>query len=260
MARSRAAIVLAGLMAAATSASAQTNLVQNGDFSSYTNNNGQSPDQGFQVDYNGTLNNWSSGGGNPYYNFLFLAGTAQSPAADTGVYGQYAYLGLWDNTTASNGWDGNGPPGIGGNFMAMDGDFGTGPLTQTITGLTQGTVYAVTFWYAFAQQSGFTGPTVQDLTVGLGASKSSVPAFALASQAFSGWMQDTVYVEANSSTDVLSFLASGNVQLPPFALLADISMVDAPEPATWAMMGVGLAGLIGAARLRRGKTMVSALS
>src|SRR5277367_3852127 len=140
---SRAAFVLAGLLAGANSANAQTNLVKNGNFTSYTNNNGEGPGTGFQVDYNGTLNNWSSCGANPYYNFLFLGGTAQNPAADAGVYGQYAYLGLWDNNTASNGWDGNGPPGIGGNFMALDGDFGTGPLTQTITGLTQGTVYAV---------------------------------------------------------------------------------------------------------------------
>jgi hypothetical protein len=259
MAWSRSAIVLAGVMAAASSANAQTNLVQNGDFSSYTNSLGStdgSEEVGPYGDNNpNDVTSWTSAG----YNMLFVPGTATGAGAYVPEYN--AYLSLWGagNGGVSN-WNGNGPPGVGGNFMALDGDYQTGAISQTITGLTQGTVYAVSFWYAFAQQTGFFGPTTQDLTVGLGSSKQSVPAFMLASQDFSGWMQDTVYIEADSTSEVLSFLASGNIQLPPFALLADVSMVDAPEPATWAMLGVGLAGLVGAARLRRGKGAIAALS
>ena len=257
MACLRASLLFSGFMAAATPALAGPNLVQNGDFSSYTNNNGQSnPNIGFEADYNGTVTGWSSGGvNNPYYNFLFLNGTAQNPAAETGAWSSYGYLGLWDanNSGGANTWNGNGPTGVASNFMALDGDFGTGPVSQTITGLTKGSVYAVTFYYAFAQQEGFTGPTTQGLTVGLGSSAKSVPLYNLPSQGFSGWMQETFYLEADSSSDALSFLAFGNVQLPPFALISDISMVDAPEPSAWAVMGIGLLGLVGAARMRRAK-------
>ena len=248
----RTALAATVIAAAAGSASAAPNLIVNGNFSQYTNNNGQSnPAIGFQPGYNGTLTGWSNGT-NPYYNFLFLAGS--NPAL-TGAWGQYNNLGLWNGADAgaATNWNGSGPSGIGGNYMAMDGDFSTGPLSQTITGLTKGTVYAVTFWYAFGQQSTYTGATTQDLSVSLGGSKQSVPSYNLASKGFSGWMQDTFYLEADSSTDALAFLAFGNVQLPPFALISDISMVDAPEPAAWTMLGIGVAGLLGAARLRRSK-------
>jgi hypothetical protein len=250
MAWFRVATVVTSLMVA-TSASAGTNLVQNGDFSSYTNSLGSSTGSEEVGPVNGNANDvldWTSAG----YNMLYVPGTATTGGAIVPEYS--AYLSLWGAANGgSNTWDGNGPTGVGGNFFAMDGDYETGAVSQTISGLTSGTVYAVSFWYAFGQQSGFDGPTTQDLAVTLGSSKQSVTPFNLPNHGFSGWEQQTFYFEADASSEVLGFLASSNVQLPPFALLSDVTMVDAPEPAAWTMLGVGLAGLVGAARLRRAK-------
>ncbi|MEJ0048104.1 MAG: PEP-CTERM sorting domain-containing protein [Rhodospirillales bacterium] len=191
--------------------------------------------------------NWTSNG----YNFIYVPGTATSSGAYSPEFSEYNSL--WGQANGGRVQLGRKWPARQRQFMALDGDYETGSFMQTISGLQRGTVYAVSFWYAFAQQTGYTGATIQDLSISLGSSHQHVPFYDLSSQDFSGWKQATMYFEADSSSDVLGFLASGNLQLPPFALLADVSMVEAPEPATWTMMGVGLAGLIGAARLRRGK-------
>lgn len=65
----------------------------------------------------------------------------------------------------------------------------------------------------------------------------------------SGWTRQTVTFVAKSSTQMLTFMATGS-GAPPFALLADVSMEAVPEPSTWAMMIVGF-GLAGAAARRR---------
>jgi len=51
---------------------------------------------------------------------------------------------------------------------------------------------------------------------------------------------------------VLSFLAAGTPanNLPPFALLADVSLTSVLEPSTWALMLAGFGGLGLAAHLR----------
>jgi hypothetical protein len=55
---------------------------------------------------------------------------------------------------------------------------------------------------------------------------------------------------------VLSFLAVGNVQLPPFLLLDGVSLNQTPEPGYW-IPGVGLLGLIGMRVLRSKKLVKS---
>jgi hypothetical protein len=61
-------------------------------------------------------------------------------------------------------------------------------------------------------------------------------------------------VPSGVTSEVLSFLAVGtpiSPSEPPFALLDGVSLSDVPEPASWALMVTGLAGLIGVARWRR---------
>ena len=69
---------------------------------------------------------------------------------------------------------------------------------------------------------------------------------------------------AASASEVLKFVSDGGgVALPPVALLADVSLTgdipgSVPEPATWAMMGMGFAGLGLVAYRRRRKALATA--
>jgi hypothetical protein len=209
----------------------------NGGFATTSNGAGQ-------LGYNTDVAGWDNSG----YNFLFTPGSADT----TGANGVYGNLQLWGpNNDAANGLSAASPEG--GNFIALDGDYETGPLSQTITGLTVGKHYTVDFDYAFAQQQGFYGDTVQNLTVGFGANPTyTTPSYTLASQGFSGWFAKSLTFVADNTTDTLSFLAYGDKPVPPFALLSGVTFADpAPEPVSWALMIVGLAGVGAIARRRR---------
>jgi len=64
-------------------------------------------------------------------------------------------------------------------------------------------------------------------------------------------MQEQFTFTATAATEALSFLASGQPQVPPFALMADMDLFMAPEPGTIALFGAGLAGLMALAWRRR---------
>src|SRR5579871_5172115 len=156
MSKCRTAMLAAVLISAAGAASAQSctdpnNLVQNGCFSAYTPTLSTTTGSEEVGPVNGNSNDvsdWSSAG----YNMLYVPGTATSGGAVVPEYGNY--LSLWGAANGGlNTWDGNGPAGVGGNFFALDGDFETGAITQTVSGLQAGTVYAISFYYAFAQQA-----------------------------------------------------------------------------------------------------------
>jgi len=76
---------------------------------------------------------------------------------------------------------------------------------------------------------------------------------------FSGWMTANFTFTADSTSEVLSFLAVGTPagNLPPFALLDGVSLTAVPEPSTWAMMLAGFGGLGFAAFRRRRRTPVA---
>ena len=253
-----AGVSAAALLMLAPTAHA-TSLVTNGSFEA---NAGSSCSLGTS----GCATDWGSSG----YNFLFInANSAQTTPIDT--------VALWGPLSGSA--NGFGPSPDGGAFIGLDGDFASGPVTQTISGLTAGDTYAVSFYWAAAQQSGFNGPTVQAMNVCLGStgetyfntgsqplsggnnnpsnincsgSGASTANFDLASHAFSGWEYETVDLTANSSSEVLSFLAYGNLQVPPFALLDGVSMVQAtPEPSTLPLLLTGLMGGLGALRSKK---------
>ncbi len=144
----------------------------------------------------------------------------------------------------------------------MDGDYITQPISQVITGLTAGDTYVLSFNYAFAQQQGFYGDTQQNLTVSFGNTWSDVtPTITLPSQGFSGWMTYSGDDHRGRRTsDTLSFLAYGSLPVPPFALVSDVSLTGGvPEPATWAMMALGFAGL-GFAGFRSNRRKAAAIA
>jgi hypothetical protein len=211
-----------------------TEFVVNGDFTQLSNGLGQ-------IDNSTVATGWTSGDS---YNFVMTDG-------NVGSSGDYGGLSLWTQTTAGNGWD--GLAAHGGNFVALDGAFRTGPVSQNITGLTIGKTYTLSYSYAFGQQNGFDGPTTQHLTTTLGNDYSSVTTdYANPNHGFSGWTDVTTKIKASSTSETLSFLAYGNIPVPPFALVSNVSLIaSVPEPATWTMMIVGLGGLGALARRRR---------
>jgi hypothetical protein len=224
-------------------------LVKNGDFEMTTAGGGQ---LGFNTD----ATDWTTG--TTSYNFLFPSGTADGP----GVTGQFGNLQLWGpGNGAANGLPASSPNG--GNFVGMDGAFQQGPLSQTIDGLTVGQTYAVSFDWAGAQQFTIDGENTEQMQVSLGSETHSTAVYDNSSHGFSGWMSKTFDFTATSTSEVLSFLAIGTPiapSVPPFSLLDSVSMEAAvPEPSTWAMMLLGLAGL-GYAGFRRGRRTSSAIA
>ncbi len=246
-----AALTLGTLLPAglSTAALGQTNLVQNGNFvvtggaTSFqfgSFNNYVAPTE--------TLAGWSSTG----YNFVFLP----TSTVATGTYGN---LSLWSpasSTPSANGFTNASP--TGGNFVGADSSNGYhGAMTQTINGLTTGGTYAVSFVWAGAQQSGYTGLTTEQWQVSLGTSTASTQIITVANQGFSGWMSQTFNFVATSSSEVLAFLANGTPSgVPPFALLSNVSMTKVPEPASIAIMLTGITALVGFARRRRQPVLV----
>jgi hypothetical protein len=221
----------------------------NGDFSETTAISGQTYDStaaGGQLGYNINATGWATSG----YNFVIAPGTADGP----GINSQYGDLQLWGSQ--NGGASTLTAPPEGGNFVAADGAYNVGALTQTVTGLTPGAQYAVTFYYAGAQQAGagFTTTTTENWTVSLGSGPAqSTPTLNNAAESFTGWNQATFDFTADNSSDVLSFLAAGAPNgEPPFSLLGDVSLDAIPEAShTGLFMSFGVLAIAGARICRR---------
>ena len=190
-----------------------------------------------------TVTDWTTSG----YNFVFQSGTA----ATTGATGSSGNVQLWGpGNGSSNGLPASSP--AGGNFIAADGAYEVAAISQTIVGLLPGKVASLTFYWAGAQQSGFTGATTDQWEVSLGSQTQYTPVVDLTSEGFSGWTTETMTFTPTSSTEVLSFTAIGTPSgVPPFALLDGVSLTEVPEPATWALMVSSLTILVFYVRRRR---------
>lgn len=124
--------------------------------------------------------------------------------------------------------------------------------------MTVGHTYQLSFYWAGAQQSGFTGATTDKWTASLGAQSFDTSVVALPSHGFTGWSQQTFTYTATSTSELLSFLATGTPSgVPPFALLDGVSLVDTSVPSvpdsasTGVLFGLSALALVAAPRLRR---------
>lgn len=172
---------------------------------------------------------------------------------------------LFPNTNGSAFNNGNALYGAtnapgGGNTIAIDGDpvYGAS-ISQTISGLNVGTTYTLTFNQAAGQQRGLSGATTEKWAVTFGNDLQNSTVMYNPSQGFVGWYAQAMTFKATSASEVLSFLAIGTPGgEPPVALLSNVAINGAvPEPATWAMMLVGL-GLSGVAMRRRAQSRLLA--
>ncbi len=232
-----AAVVAVALAAPAHADPIGPNLVSNGDFEQVTMPGGPSQMNTTNV------SNWTTTG----YNFLYFPGSQATGSYTPQFNGNVA---LWSpGNGAANGFT-NSP--TGGNFVGADGAFESAPISQTLQNLHIGDNYAVTFSWAAAQQYNFSGATTEAWQVSLGGQSQTTTAFQLANHGFSGWMQQTFTFTASATSEVLSFLALGSpAGEPPFSLLDGVSAFDVPEPAAWAVLAAGMAGL--AMMRRRGR-------
>jgi hypothetical protein len=169
---------------------------------------------------------------------------------------------------------------LSGNYVEADGnpEFSSG-FNYTVTGLTPGDTYTLSFSQGASEQTGFASPTIGQTTnrwiVSLGTAGLSVnlndgpidavygqtstyynsdatasiaasPLMTVPNGTAVGWDYVSVNLTADSTTDILSFLAWGDdgstVNLPPIAFLGGVD-TPAPEPYVWALLAVGLAGV-----------------
>lgn len=245
---------LCGITAFGLAPKAAANLVQNGNFSQI-GGVPSGPGASGMLGLNVFASDWTTSG----YNFLYTPGTADTTGA-IGNASPNPVLMAGPGNGSANGFNSAGP--TGGNFVALAGAFlnqnSTTPLpiTQSISGLTQGQTYTLSFFWAAIQQAGVAGATTEHLTASLGASSQTTGTVNIPHAGFSGWMEQTDTFVADGSTDVLSFLAGGTpLGDPPFVLLDDIDLEPGTPPvadttSTVLLFGFGLA-VMGFAPLSR---------
>jgi hypothetical protein len=224
---------------------ASANLVQNGGFEQ-TTLTGSS-----QLTSRTMVSNWTSTG----YNFLFMPGTATTTGAVNSELP--TNLTFWGPANGSNNGFRDSPSG--GNWIAGDGVYQTGPIQQTINNLVVGKTYQLSFDWAAAQQAGYYGPTTENWIVSLGNQTFSTPILSNPNQGFQDWRQQIFNYTATSTSEVLSFLAAGTpTGLPPFSLLDNVQLNAVPEPDSLALMFAGLGLLAVSSRRRRTTAPVAA--
>ena len=219
-------------------------IITNGDFSAstYTANNQ------FGTGFGGQgVTGWTGNGG---YNIYFTSpSTATTQSAISQYPGNNEKLGA---VTASP---------TGGAFVALDGDpavGGGGGISQTVTGLTGGAIYAVTFSWGAGQLQSRTGATTEMLAVSLGGQTLDTSVLTDPAQGFTGWLTTTLNFTATASSEVLSFLSVGTPSgLPPIATLDGVSIAAVPpvsavpEPASLVLLGLPMIALATRWRRRR---------
>jgi hypothetical protein len=124
-------------------------------------------------------------------------------------------------------------------------------ISTTVSGLTPGVDYTLTFDWAAAQQYGFNGPTSSGWQGSIGVTPFDTTAYLIQSNGFSGWQQATYTFTPSNNTALLSFIAYGTGGgLPPMALLDNVQVnpVVVPEPGEYAGAFAGLLVVAGIAR------------
>ena len=180
------------------------------------------------------------------------ASVAHWTTDSSGNIGKYLFIDTPHSADGTNngGYDVYGPfPATspdGGQFVQSDGDTQyAATISQTISGLTAGEKYNVSFYQAAGQQKTFNGDTTEQWKVSLGSESHKSTLVKLpAGGNVSPWTLETLTFTATSSSEVLSFLALGTPNgLPPTVFLDGVHMDVVPEPSTMSALLIGLVSL-----------------
>ncbi len=134
-----------------------------------------------------------------------------------------------------------------GNYLAIDGSTSYNmAIYQTVTNLTVGANYLLTFYTAAAQQANTGGATTEDWEVYFGSSTpKTTTVISNPSGSFTPWSAVAMTFQATSASEVLEFLAQGGPSGdPPMDLLANVVLTQTPEPAGLALIGAGMLSLL----------------
>jgi hypothetical protein len=204
------------------------NLVQNGDFSEYTN---FTPTDTIPYTiFSPKLNS----------NIVVAHWTVSFNGDNNGIN--------WLVTPSSDNkapiYNATGAPG-GTNYVSLDGGYNYTSMQQEIEGLTPGVTYTLDFDYSYGQQLGQNGGRNNGYIVNFGGNFVSIdqPHY-YGSHEFSGWFHKTVDVVATGTSDKLTFFATGNPNVPPMTQFANISLeapASVPEPSS---LGLGCTALV----------------
>ena len=132
----------------------------------------------------------------------------------------------------------------GGNFVFSDGNYRNSAIQQTLTGLTPGASYALSFYQALVQDVELfvtvPGPVTGFWQVSLGSSvlNSAFMNGDGSTLTISPWAQQTMVFTAQNATEVLSFLSVGTGD-PPLVLLDGVDVRELPEPGTLGLLALG---------------------
>jgi hypothetical protein len=234
------AVGLAGLPAHA----AGPQLIQNGGFETVPAGTTQS----YQISNNSTasptssLPYWSTGTNGSGINCLVYGGVNNMCGS-----------GYLNSGVEATFWVFPGVSPNGGNFVAGDSAATyANAISQSVSGLTVGQTYNLTFYQAGAQQKGFSGTTTDQWKVTFGSSPAQDSTLMhVATESDVAWNSQSMLFTASATTETLTFLAVGTPNSdPPFALLDGVSLISVPEPASIALLGFGIAGVAGLRRRR----------
>ena len=221
----------------------------------YTNGgytNGAVTTSAYLGDSNVTLPDWyfstnaqNPGNGQKGFNFLVAYGAqvhnnlaaqdkCSAPFSTAGTAPNYTDCygtgGLQGTATLLNPLTGN----TSGFFIAADAFFNHGAINTDITGLTAGSIYTVSFYQATGQQYGQTAAFTDyfDVSFGGGATqKSTTMSYAGSGAAITPWTLQSLDFTASGPNQTLSFLAQSPNDVPPFALLSNVTVTKKlPEP------------------------------
>ncbi len=157
----------------------------------------------------------------------------------------------------------------GGNLFAATsqvGSSGRQQLSQTITGLTAGNEYTLSFYEGLGQRTGYSGATSGSWEVTFGSETYTSPTVNTPSGVFSGWTQRSTTFTASSASQLLMFVFNGSPsgRFPVGVLdgiwLGEPLPVPEIDPASFGSALALVVGALGILERRARKLLVAAVA